>query len=104
MEKLISRYPAALIVFMTPMHRCGEDDVLLNNYGVRRCAPLISYVDAIIEAAGSYGIPVLDLYRISGIQPNVPVLKEQYMPDGLHPNDHGHERIAQRLRGFLCTL
>lgn len=104
MEKLINRYPQACIVFMTPMHYSCEDEVTYTCYGARRCGNLQMYVDAIIEAAAFYGIPVLDLYRISGIQPRVDVLRELYMPDGCHPNDAGNARIAQRLQGFLAAL
>ena len=72
--------------------------------GVQTCALPICYVDAIIRIAGFYAIPVLDLYRVSGIQPRVEALKQRYMPDGLHPNDAGNERIAEKLIGFLKTL
>ncbi|MGN1000233.1 MAG: SGNH/GDSL hydrolase family protein [Faecousia sp.] len=61
-------------------------------------------MDAITAISGYYGIPVLDLFRVSGIQPSVPVLKERYIPDGLHPNDLGYERIAEKLLGFLRAL
>ena len=104
MRKLIERYPEALIVFMTPLHRLGETGRDYNERGVRGAADLQAYVDAIIEAAAYYGIPVLDLFRISGIQPEIPAIRERYMPDGLHPCDAGHERIADRLIGFLNTL
>lgn len=49
-------------------------------------------------------MPVLDLFRTSGLQPRVPLLRELYNPDGLHPNDAGHRRIADRLIGFLTAL
>lgn len=104
MEKLIARYPDATIIFMTPLHFISEDDLSFTYYGVRRCCNLQMYADAIIEAGAYYGIPVLDLYRTSGIQPKVDVLREKYMPDGLHPNDAGHEKIASRLRGFISSL
>ena len=51
-----------------------------------------------------YAIPVLDLFKVSGIQPAIPVLKEKYMPDGLHPNDAGHAKLAEKLYGFLKAL
>ena len=67
-------------------------------------ADLETYVDAIIEIAAYYAVPVLDLYRVSGLQPIVPVLQERYMPDGLHPNDAGQRKIAEKLYGFLMSL
>ena len=104
LQKLQCRYPTADIVVMTPLHRLGEEDCTFNGYGVRRCTNLEGYVDAIRNVASVYGIPVLDLFRTAGMQPSVPVLRELYMPDGLHPNDTGHARIAQRLIGFLNML
>lgn len=104
MQHLIERYPEAQIVFMTPLHRSSENDLGFNEIGIRREKPLEAYVDAIINISGYYGIPVLDLYRVSGMQPAVPVLKQKYMPDGLHPNDAGHKKMADKLEGFLKTL
>ncbi|MBQ4564088.1 MAG: SGNH/GDSL hydrolase family protein [Lachnospiraceae bacterium] len=95
MRKLIERYPDAQIVFMTPIHRQNEER------GERR---LKDFVEAIKKVAEYYAIPVLDLYATSGIQPQVPIIMERFCPDGLHPNDAGHEKIYKRLRGFLERL
>ena len=103
LQKLIARYPLAQIVVMTPLHRLVEHYVY-NELGVRAIADLEEYVNAIIQISAYYGIPVLDLYRVSGLQPTVPALHAQYMADGVHPKDAGHERIAQKLKGFLTTL
>ena len=103
-RKLIARYPEAQLVIMTPTHRDSEDKDTDNEWGVRLSTNLRGYVDAIVEIGAFYSIPVLDLYRVSGIQPRVPELKALYMPDGLHPNDAGHVRIAEKLIGFLNTL
>ena len=95
MEGLCNKYPKAVIVFMTPLHRTWEE-----HDGKK----LSDYVKAIKEVATYYAIPVLDLYATSGIQPDLPVLREAYMPDGLHPNDAGATRIAERLGYFLRSL
>ena len=100
---LIAKYPTAQLVVMTPLHRAGENKVY-NDRGVRCVGCLQDYVDIIMEVAGYYGIPVLDLHRVSGLQPEVPALREAYVPDGLHPNDAGHGLICSRLKGFLETL
>lgn len=98
-NRLIARYPDALIVFMTPLHRTTEND-LVNEVGLPRKA-LISYVTAIRQVCEYYSFPVLDLYANSGMQPNVPTIREHFMPDGLHPSDSGAVRIAERLAAFL---
>ena len=40
----------------------------------------------------------------SGLQPRVKILRDLYMPDGLHPNDEGHQKIADRLMALLDRL
>ena len=102
-EKLINKYPEALIVFMTPLHRLSED-VKVNEIGIPLETDLEGYVEIEKKVAKYYSIPVLDLFSISGLQPKVQALREKFMPDGLHPNDDGHRIIADRLVGFLKTL
>ncbi|MBQ7064036.1 MAG: SGNH/GDSL hydrolase family protein [Firmicutes bacterium] len=100
---LLSRYPNASIVVMTPLHRLNEHSAW-NEWGVRNVGCLEDYVNAIQETAAYYGIPVLDLYRLSGMQPENPLQRELYMPDGLHPNKAGQERIYHLLRSFLLSM
>ena len=102
-NRLINKYPDAEIVFMTPLHRLSEDEPV-NDIGIKREILLSGYVDIIKEVAGFYGLPVLDLFNISGLQPKIDIIREQYMPDGLHPSDKGAQRIANRLYGFLKSL
>ena len=102
-EKLIEKYPDSLIVFMTPIHRCSEDNPRGDGNKPER-GPLKRYVEIIKEVTEYYSIPTLDLWSCSSIQPKNPIIKEKYCPDGLHPNDAGHEIIAKRLAGFLQTL
>ncbi len=56
------------------------------------------------DVAGHYFLPICDMFKNSGLQPRVPVIKEKFIPDGLHPNDAGHEIIAERLGTFLRNL
>lgn len=100
---LIAKYPTAQLVVLTPLHRVEENQPY-NTWGFRNVGCLEDYVNIIMEVAGYYGIPVLDLHRVSGIQPEVSALREAYAPDGLHPNDAGHELIHSRLKNFLETL
>ena len=98
-SELIKKYPNARIVIMTPL-QTSYDQTPSANTG----KPLIDYVDAIIEVAAHYSLPVLDLYRTSGICPRIPEHLTRFMPDGLHPNDEGAARIAERLAAFLAAL
>lgn len=97
---LIKEYVGKTIVFMTPIHRL-EENADPNNEASR---PLICFIKAIREVCEYYSIPVLDLYKESEMHGNVWAWCEKYMPDGLHPNDLGHEIIASKLQKFLERL
>ncbi len=101
--RLINKYPNADIIFMTPLHRVSEDDEV-NEIGLKHEVNLSGYVDIIKEVAGYYGLPVLDLFNTSGLQPKVDIIREIYMPDGIHPSDAGAEKLAKRLCNFLLSL
>ena len=103
-RKLIERYPDAQLLVLTPLHRDSEDVGPYNERGLRLESNLEGYVNAIMDIAAFYAIPVLDLFRISGIQSRVPIIKEKFIPDGLHPNDAGHEKMARKIIGYLGTL
>lgn len=102
-EKLINRYPEALILFMTPLHRTNEDNPRGDGWKEER-GPLKVYINILKEVLEYYSIPTLDLWSVSSIQPKVDIVREKYCPDGLHPNDAGHALIASRLAGFLASL
>ena len=92
---LIEKYPTAQIVILTPLHREDEE---------KRTPILKTFVDATRQVAEYYSLPVLDLWANYGIQPRIPVMKNMYVPDGLHPNDAGHAILANKLRAFLEQL
>lgn len=102
-EKLLNKYPDSEIVFMTPLHRVTENN-MMKETGIPNEITLSGYVSIIKEVVGYYGLPVLDLFNMSGLQPKIEVIKNEYMPDGLHPSDKGAKRIAERLYGFLSSM
>ena len=106
-NKLIERYPDAEIVILTPLHRGNEDNPHGDNWnkteGVEY-GPLKRYVDRIRETAEYYSLPVLDLWSMGKLQTRTDIIREKYMPDGLHPNNAGHRIIAERICNFLYNL
>lgn len=105
---LITKYPNARIVWITPMHRYGFGtskitgqrftyDHLPNGRG----HTLKDYVDAIKEVCARWSVPVIDLYSMSGLHPYIAAHKSTYMPDGLHPNKAGHEKMAYLIAKWL---
>lgn len=92
---LLERWPRSTIVIMTPLHRETEE------YDSLR---LQAFVDAIREVAEFYSLPVLDLWASSGLQPKVPINKALYFADHVHPNDAGHQVVANKLKRFLENM
>lgn len=94
-SRLVERYPRGEFLIVTPLHRVGEDD--LNAQGAR----LEDYVIAIRRTAELFALPVLDLYAVGGINPRMGEHQMIYMPDGIHPNDAGYEKVYRRIDAFI---
>ena len=71
LQALCERYPGKPIVLVTPLHCFGEENV----YGYAESPkatpgyPLKDYVEVMREVAEYHAVPVLDLYRASGMMP-----------------------------------
>lgn len=102
-SNVIKKYIGKPVIIMTPLHRLGDTKAERPDkayaYGT-----LKDYVDIIREVAEYYSLPVLDLFKYSGIQPEIAEIREKFVPDGLHPNDEGHIIIANKLQKFLEQL
>jgi len=105
---IIEAHPNSTFVVITPLHRYGFGtskltgeaftyDYLPNGRGHN----LEDYVNAIKTVCGKWSVPVIDLYTKSGLDPSNPPHYSTYMPDGLHPNEAGHEKIAQIIKEHL---
>lgn len=98
-------FPTKQIILLTPLHRSlanfGENNLQPDESYQNGCGEYLDeYIDAIKEAGNLWGIPVIDLNSVSGMNP---MIKEQltyfYSPafDHLHPNSIGQERMARTL-------
>ena len=104
MRGLLERYAGKPVAILTPLHRLDEENPFGGGCKPYRAQPLSAYRQALIDVAAHYALPVLDLYAVSGIQPNNPVCRERLCPDGLHPSDEGHAILARKIGLFLETL
>ena len=95
---LLEKYPTATIMVITPLHRSTEDIPNMHDKVLK------DYVDVIRRGAEYYSLPMLDLYATYGVQPAVPVMKDTFMPDGLHPNDAGHVILTNKIAQFIKNL
>ena len=105
MRYLKQAYPRAKLVFLTPARRQGDlgPDPDPRGAGADKRA-LVEYADAILRIGAEEGVPVLDVYRRLGVDPNDAEQRERYTADGLHLNDAGHGKLADLLASWLETL
>jgi lysophospholipase L1-like esterase len=108
---IIAAHPGSRLIWITPTHRYGRGtsgilgttftyDYIPNGRG--HC--LKDYVDAIKAVCERHSIPVIDLFNISGMDPSISEVRSAYMPDGLHPNEAGHKKIAAIIAASLEGL
>ncbi|MBR4652971.1 MAG: SGNH/GDSL hydrolase family protein [Kiritimatiellae bacterium] len=115
MEYLKQNFPDQQIVIMTPLHR-GYANFGGSNVQPSECFPnvlglyLEDYVKVLREAADIWGVPVIDLYRDSGLHPADPAYAKYFRDggengkDNLHPNGLGHQRMARTIAARLYAL
>ncbi len=112
MMYLKENFPKQQIILMTPIHRgyaeFGGDNVqpdesYPNDIGLY----VEEYIHAIREAADIWSVPLIDLFRLSGLYP----VFDAYTPyfsnaetDRLHPAAAGHERLAKTIMHQMLAL
>lgn len=96
------------LLVMTPIHRIND-----TNAGSTSGKILKDYVDAIIEKCKVHGIPYIDTFCMSGLQPNNAGNNAVFFPrddrqdhasDGIHPNHLAHERIMRAIGETLNSI
>lgn len=107
LTQLIAKQPQAQIIVMTPMQekymhptKNYPDAHTPNEQGLVEA----DYAQAIAACAARYGVPVIDLFRTSGMSPFIPEQQKRYMPDGLHYSKEGYARLAQRIAAGIEGL
>lgn len=100
-KKLIEKYPNKPIGVITssPRHYCWGNN-----------GEFVGHIDAVIEVAEHYSLPVLDLYRYSGLRPQDDDNNKKYFSckeapdgDGVHPNKEGQLVIAYKVYPFILN-
>lgn len=99
---LRTKYPHIPVIIVTPTPRRAETDPHGDGSKPTK-QPLCAYVDAIQKIAAVNGLPVLDLFHCAPVG-HRDLFPPELFPDGLHPNDIGHARLAAQIAEFLQTL
>ena len=104
-------HPNSRLVFVTPLHRYGFGEskitgtkLTYDNLPNGKGHTLEDYVNAIKAVCDKYEVPVIDLFSLYPINPEDADAREQYFPDGLHPNAAGHEIIANLILEQLSLI
>lgn len=80
------KYPGKELYFIIPTHRNDKNpDNKTNSVGLT----LKDYVNACYEVCELLSVEVIDMWKGLGFSPHVTTLKNQFMPDGLHPSIRG---------------
>ena len=98
-KELLKHYRLEQLIFILPLYRFNET----NPYGDgSKKVPgkiLSDYRSAMVEVLNKYGIKVLDIKDKIGKGEDNPLLL-----DGLHPNDDGHQLIAELVCDYIKGL
>ncbi|HDD7077345.1 TPA: phage tail protein [Staphylococcus aureus] len=99
-EVIRKNNPDSKILVMTATRQCPMDgtkirrkDTDKNKLGLT----LEDYVSAQVLACSELNVPVFDAYHTDYFKPYNPAFRKSSMPDGLHPNEKGHEVIMYEL-------
>ncbi|HGO3442436.1 TPA: SGNH/GDSL hydrolase family protein [Staphylococcus aureus] len=99
-EVIRKNNPDSKVLVMTATRQCPMDgtkirrkDTDKNKLGLT----LEDYVNAQVLACSELNVPVFDAYHTDYFKPYNPAFRKSSMPDGLHPNEKGHEMIMYEL-------
>lgn len=98
-EGLIAKYIGKKIGFILPLPKYNND----TDYSYPN-ESFMPYIECIKDVCKRYSIPYLDLYTGSNIAPKIADVRTSLIPDGLHPNDVGHNLISFKIQRFLESL
>lgn len=106
-DELYARFPACKVGVILPTPWKTMTPIYTD-------APAYDYVDKLRTICERKGVPVLDLFKGSGLRPwdasnrlamySKDLESGQTDPRGTHPNEAGHAVIASKVREFIKTL
>ncbi|UEX91181.1 SGNH/GDSL hydrolase family protein [Staphylococcus ratti] len=99
-EVIKKNNPNAKILVMTATRQCPMDGTKIRRKDTDKNKlnlTLEDYVNAQVIACNELNVPVFDAYHSDYFKPYNPAFRKASMPDGLHPNEKGHEVIMYEL-------
>jgi lysophospholipase L1-like esterase len=95
--KLVNAYPNAKIGYIIPQKMYTQNDHSAAGHVHRR------FFDRAIEICQKWGIPVIDLWRASPLNPKLPNASRFYT-DGQHLTLEGYQMITPQIEAWMCDL
>ena len=92
---LSDKFGKEKIRFVLPLRRFGDD--IPNPQG----AILKDYIDKLRLLLDEYNVDYIDLF-INGFPKPKTNMGDLYTTDGLHPNDYGHQFVAEIISKYIC--
>ncbi len=90
---LVGKYPAGRVLVFAPGQATVPNSALLPDY-----------VETLRRVCAKYSVPFLDTYSTLGICPAVAAQKTALIPDGVHPNEAGHEKMGRMFAAFALSV
>ncbi len=111
-KSLKELFPDKQVVLLTPLHRStaifNEKNVQPDESYQNKCEEYFDrYINAIKEAGNIWGVPVIDLNSLTGMNPMVGeqlIYFRDPSTDRLHPSTEGQRRMARTLLYQLLTI
>ena len=103
LENLIAKYPTKTIIFLTPLKR-GQDPYNQPDSKNANGKTLKEYRDIIIEVCEYYGVPVIDLFAISGLNPHLASQVNLFDRVKTHPLTVGHKKMGDIVASQILAL
>ena len=75
-----------------------------NGNPIRTSGTFVRFCNLLEEICKLRGVPYLDLWHSSNLQPWDDTFRANYMIDNTHPNENGHKIIANRIKAFIKSL
>lgn len=102
-ENLIAKYPTKTIIFLTPLKR-AQDPYNQPDSKNANGKTLKEYRDILIDVCGYYGIPVIDLWAISGLNPYLSSQAPLFDAVKTHPLTVGHKKMGDIVASQILAL
>lgn len=103
LENLIAKYPTKTIFFITPLKR-AQDPYNQPDSKNANGKTLKDYRDIIIEVCDYYGIPVIDLFAISGLNPHLKSQENLFDRVKTHPLTVGHKKMGDIVASQILSI